>query len=66
MERGWAAAGWTEAGAARRVRLASSKGFGMASKDEFLNIYHHGIARVATATPSVTVADPDANLAATL
>lgn len=66
MERGWAAAGWTEAGAARRVRLASSKGFGMASKDEFLNIYHHGMARVATATPSVTVADPDANLAATL
>ncbi|MEM7546398.1 MAG: NAD(+) synthase [Pseudomonadota bacterium] len=32
---------------------------------EFLNIYHHGMARVAAATPRVTVADPAANGAAT-
>ncbi len=46
--------------------VISTKGFGMASRDQFLNIYHHGMARIATATPRVTVADPDANLAATV
>ncbi|MEM7269713.1 MAG: NAD(+) synthase [Pseudomonadota bacterium] len=38
----------------------------MATKAQFLNVYHQGMARVATATPRVTVADPKANAEATL
>lgn len=38
----------------------------MASERNFYNLHTHGFVRVATATPHVTVADPDANGAATL
>ncbi|MBV8032289.1 MAG: NAD(+) synthase [Betaproteobacteria bacterium] len=34
--------------------------------DEFWNLYRHGFARVAVATPAVRVGDPEANLNATL
>ena len=38
----------------------------MASRDEFFNLYRHGFARVALATPLVRIGDPMANAAATL
>lgn len=38
----------------------------MASRDGFFNLYHHGFARVALATPLVRIGDPMANAAATL
>jgi NAD+ synthase (glutamine-hydrolysing) len=38
----------------------------MASGGEFFNLYRHGFARVALATPAVRVGDPMANAAATL
>ena len=38
----------------------------MASRDAFFNLYAHGFARVALATPLVRIGDPMANAAATL
>src|SRR6266850_710986 len=38
----------------------------MASSDEFFNLYRHGFARVALATPLVRIGDPMANAASTL
>ncbi len=38
----------------------------MASSNDFLNLYRHGFARVALATPLVRIGDPMANAAATL
>jgi len=38
----------------------------MASRSEFFNLYRHGFARVALATPLVRIGDPMANAAATL
>lgn len=38
----------------------------MASRDGFFNLYAHGFARVALATPEVRIGDPAANAAATL
>ena len=38
----------------------------MASRERFFNLYEHGFARVALATPLVRVGDPMANAAATL
>ncbi len=38
----------------------------MASRDNFFNLYAHGFARVALATPLVRIGDPMANAAATL
>ena len=38
----------------------------MASRDNFFNLYRHGFARVALATPLVRIGDPMANAAATL
>jgi len=38
----------------------------MASRDEFFNLYRHGFARVAVATPRVRVGDPAHNARATL
>ena len=38
----------------------------MASRDAFFNLYRHGFARVALATPLVRIGDPMANAAATL
>ncbi|HTP62000.1 MAG TPA: NAD(+) synthase [Burkholderiales bacterium] len=38
----------------------------MASRDTFFNLYTHGFARVALATPVVRIGDPMANAAATL
>ncbi len=38
----------------------------MASRDAFFNLYRHGFARVALATPLVRIGDPAANAAATL
>src|SRR5436190_1065577 len=38
----------------------------MALMAEFLNLYRHGFARVALATPLVRIGDPMANAAATL
>ena len=38
----------------------------MASNGSFFNLYHHGFARVALATPLVRIGDPMANAAATL
>jgi len=38
----------------------------MASNDGFFNLYRHGFARVALATPLVRIGDPMANAAATL
>jgi NAD+ synthase (glutamine-hydrolysing) len=38
----------------------------MASKSDFLNLYSHGFARVALATPLVRIGDPMANAGATL
>ena len=38
----------------------------MASRDTFFNLYAHGFARVALATPLVRIGDPMANAAATL
>ena len=38
----------------------------MASRDAFFNLYAHGFARVALATPVVRIGDPMANAAATL
>ena len=38
----------------------------MASGDRFFNLYQHGFARVALATPLVRIGDPVANAAATL
>jgi len=38
----------------------------MASRDDFFNLYRHGFARVALATPLVRIGDPVANAAATL
>src|SRR5574341_780592 len=38
----------------------------MASGSEFFNLYRHGFARVALATPLVRVGEPMANAAATL
>jgi NAD+ synthase (glutamine-hydrolysing) len=38
----------------------------MASRDDFFNLYRHGFARVAVATPAVRVGDPAYNLAGTL
>jgi NAD+ synthase (glutamine-hydrolysing) len=38
----------------------------MATKDAFFNLYRHGFARVALATPLVRIGDPMANAAATL
>jgi NAD+ synthase (glutamine-hydrolysing) len=38
----------------------------MASRDDFFNLYRHGFARVALATPLVRLGDPMANAAATL
>lgn len=37
-----------------------------ARKEQFVNIYHHGLARVACATPPVALSDPAANADATL
>ena len=38
----------------------------MAARDAFFNLYRHGFARVAVATPAVRVGDPAYNLAGTL
>jgi NAD+ synthase (glutamine-hydrolysing) len=38
----------------------------MATRDDFFNLYRHGFARVAVATPAVRVGDPQFNLAGTL
>ncbi|MFZ1907758.1 MAG: NAD(+) synthase [Burkholderiales bacterium] len=38
----------------------------MAARDAFFNLYRHGFARVAVATPTVRVGDPAYNLAGTL
>ena len=38
----------------------------MASRDEFFNLYRHGFARVALATPLVRIGDPRVNAAAML
>lgn len=38
----------------------------MALAENFLNLHKHGFVRVATATPEVTVADPDANIETSL
>ncbi|KPK05681.1 MAG: NAD synthetase [Betaproteobacteria bacterium SG8_39] len=38
----------------------------MASRNEFFNLYRHGFARVAVATPAVRVGDPQFNLERTL
>src|SRR5512132_3359965 len=38
----------------------------MASRGDFFNLYRHGFARVALATPLVRIGDPMANAAATL
>ena len=38
----------------------------MASRSDFFNLYRHGFARVALATPLVRIGDPMANAAATL
>ena len=37
----------------------------MASRSDFFNLYRHGFARVALATPLVRIGDPMANAAAT-
>ena len=38
----------------------------MAARDDFFNLYSHGFARVALATPLVRIGDPAANASATL
>ncbi|MGH8739015.1 MAG: hypothetical protein ACREVC_16805, partial [Burkholderiales bacterium] len=38
----------------------------MASRDAFFNLYRHGFARVAVATPALRVGDPATNAAGTL
>ena len=38
----------------------------MAASGDFFNLYRHGFARVALATPLVRIGDPMANAAATL
>lgn len=50
----------------KATRLLFARSFNAMTTPDFYNIYHQNMARVATATPAVRVADPVANLESTI